>query len=289
LALVALILPAFIVLTTYPDRRLDMLYGETLVGQPGMWRQTLKTGDMGDRLTADLERLPQNAALAADWEQITILWYEQQVEGRRPDLEIFYPIDRYVEYLGERPVCLARHLPVDDAWHLTNVGPFVCLDDAPQTEPPPDILPIGTPYHNADGEPLLELVGARLPQPAVYDAASHVPLLLMWRALDAIPANYSVSLQILDEAWTPVQLSDGTTWQRDIQSPVMGLYPTSRWQPGEVVGDYHEISIPRDVAPGRYRWTVVVYTIDDAGQFIRLQDANGGFNIVGGEFEVRGR
>ncbi|NDJ86859.1 MAG: DUF2723 domain-containing protein [Chloroflexi bacterium] len=279
-------LPLIIFLATYPDQRLKAIYGDPLVGETHMWRDTLKSGNMGERLTRDLEALPPDAALAADWEQVTILWYEQQVEKRRPDLMIFYPIERYTDFIGKRPICLARHLPVGQEWHLTNTGALICLQDEPQTVIPRGLVPLNAVYHTDTQTRILKLEGYQISQEPPYKAGMHLPVLLTWRALTPMTNDYSISVQILTENWEPVFLKDGTAWQRDIQSPVMGLYPTSRWTPGEVVNDYHEISIPRDIPPGTYRWTVVVYTAQPDGTFTRLTDTDGNINVNGGVFEV---
>ncbi len=258
---------------TFPDYRDHALYGESL----GLWRQTMKTGDMGIRLTSHLDRLPPNVVLAADWEQITILWYEQQVEGQRPDLEIVYPIERYADY-QERPVCLARHVPVDANWHPTNIGALICLNAEPITNLPEYITPIGTALMDAAGKPILELAGYEL-EAKPYNAGAHVPLVMTWRALTDVPHDYSVSLHLLDEAWN-------TAWSRDIQSPVMGMYATSHWVEGEVVQDYHEIDIPRDLPSGHYLWTVVIYRQLEDGTFEHLRDADNHVNILGGTLAV---
>lgn len=264
--------------TTYPDRRLDMLYGESLVGQQ-MWRETLKTGDMGDRLTARMDDLPENAALAADWEQVVILWYEQNVDGTRPDLNIFYPIERYTDYENsETPVCLSRHLPVDESWHPTSVGALVCLNRAPNFAAPDDVTPLEQTLVNDAGDPLLELAGFMW-NGDTYQAGTHAPLSLVWRAAGNIPNDYSISLQVLTSDYQ-------VYWQRDIAHPVMGMYPVSRWEAGEVVEDYHEIDIPRTMPPGQYFWSVVVYRQLEDGTFVQLRDTDGNVNIIGGTFTV---
>ena len=245
--IIILALPVAQFIQTYPDRREDAVYDQPL----DLWRETLKTGDMGARLVAGMHSLPENATLAADWEQVTILWYYQQVEGIRPDLEIFYPVERYTDYLDERPVCLARHIPVDEMWHPTNIGALTCLQGEPNFTLPDEAQPVGTKLYTSDGTPALELAAFQANQSS-YAAGTHAPLTIYWRALTDLNADYSISLQVLDENWDPV-------WSRDIQSPVMGMYPTSRWTEGEIVGDYHEIDITRTMPPGRYLWTVVVY------------------------------
>ncbi|MFW5748838.1 MAG: protein O-mannosyl-transferase family, partial [Chloroflexota bacterium] len=261
--------------STFPQQHIESRYGDSL----DLWRQTLKSGDMGARLVSGMDRLPERAAVAADWEQVTILWYEQQVENRRPDLTIFYPIERYAEYLDTQPVCLARHLPVGESWHLTNVDAFVCLNAAPTRALPADVEQLNIPLYTPDGAAVIELAGFRVNAAPIYAPGEHAQLMLVWRALAEMDADYSVSLQVLTEDWQPV-------WQRDIQNPVMGLYPTSRWAQDEIVEDYHEISVPQDLTPGRYLWTVVLYEATADGQFVTLRDDQGNTNILGGVFTV---
>ncbi|MFN8372235.1 MAG: DUF2723 domain-containing protein [Anaerolineae bacterium] len=260
--------------STYPQRRADATYGEPL----DLWRETLKTGDQGARLTAGMSDVPENAVIAADWEQITMLWYEQRVEGLRPDVTLVYPIERYSEF-ADRPLCLSRILPVDPQWHLTNVGALVCLNSEPVMTVPSNITPLDATLYTPDGDEQLTLSGYRLDS-AVMEAGTHVPLLLTWRAAQRMDADYSISLRILDETWQQVLPS------ADIAAPVMGMYPTSRWTAGEVVQDYHELDIPPELPAGRYLWTLVIYRQQLDGTFVQLQDAQGNVNILGGTFEV---
>jgi hypothetical protein len=273
-ALLAFAIPIFQFLNTYPQQRANAVYGAPL----DLWRETLKTGDQGARLTSGMNAVPQNAVIAADWEQVTMLWYTQQVEGVRPDLTILYPIERYTEF-PERPVCLARHLPIDEEWHPSNVGALICLNREPVMSVPENITPLGTTLYTPDGTAQLELSGYNL-NGSNFSAGTHAPLLLTWRASIEIDADYSLSLRILNESWEQVLPSV------DIAAPVMGMYPTSRWITGEVVQDYHEINVPPDLAPGRYLWTLVVYRQQDDGTFVQLQDTQGNVNILGGTFEV---
>jgi hypothetical protein len=47
------------------------------------------------------------------------------------------------------------------------------------------------------------------------------------------------------------------------EEPLSGRYPTSRWQPGELVGDRHVLGVPSDVPPGRYRLVIGLYRAAD--------------------------
>lgn len=277
-ALALLAIPFYQMATTYPEKRLEATYGEPL----DLWRQTLKTGDMGRRLASGLDALPDGAVLAADWEQVTILWYEQNVAGRRPDVTLLYPIERYADFLGERPVCLARHVLTDPRWIPANVDALICLEDAPRFDLPDDIQPINTRLTAPDdGREVIELTGYRWgAEPAAVRRGTHIPLTLYWQALvDDIGADWSLSLRVLSaDDWSVL-------WMRDIGAPVMGLYATSRWAAGEIVADYHELTIPPDIAPGRYLWAVVAYRQVD-GDFVSLRDPQDGINILGGVFDV---
>jgi hypothetical protein len=144
---------------------------------------------------------------------------------------------------------------------------------------PHDVQPLEIVLNDPLGQPLLELAAVDAAEP-VYATGTHVPLLLYWRALAEIPHDYSISLRVLDESWNEV-------WKRDIQNPVMGMYPTSFWQTGEVVADYHEMSLDRKLPLGRYLWALVVYRPLDDGGFEQLTDSDGNVQILGGTFELR--
>jgi hypothetical protein len=262
----------------YPLQRSEAIFGQPL----DVYRQVLKSGDMGDRLAARMGDLPPKALVLADWEQLTILWYKQKVEGLRPDLTLIYPIDRLEEFAGgDRPLCLARLLPVSREWHPANIGPLVCLSHEPGSAVPEGFTRLGTSLFTPEREPRLELVAYRIDRTTLA-SGQYIPLVLAWRALMQHPEDYSISLHILTEDWQQV-------WAQDIAAPVLGMYPTSRWVQGEVVTDYHELAIPPTMAPGRYLWTVVIYRRLADGSFAQLRDARGNIEVLGGTFEVVAR
>ncbi|MGQ9490636.1 MAG: glycosyltransferase family 117 protein [Anaerolineae bacterium] len=272
----ALLIPLIQFRQTYTLRWHEATYGEPL----DIWRQTLKTGNLGERLAAGLEDLPANAVVIGDWEQITILWYYQKVEKRRPDLTLVYPIERLTDYVAsDRDVIIARHVPVGTEWHPTNIGALVHLQRHPSYTISERMSSVGILLHNSENEPRLELVGYSMDD-GPYVKGTYVPLLLTWRALTDLAEDYAISLRILDE-------NRRQLWSKDIASPVIGMYPTSRWVKDEMVQDYHELAIPPEMAPGRYLWTVVVYSQTANGEFIHLRNPQGETEILVGTFEVR--
>lgn len=86
-------------------------------------------------------------------------------------------------------------------------------------------------------------------------------LTLVWQAETVPASDYTVFIHLLG--------LDGVccVWQADMM-PQQNQYPTSRWQPGEVVVDAYQISIPDGAAPGEYVLEVGLYL---AGNGRRLQ------------------
>jgi tetratricopeptide (TPR) repeat protein len=66
--------------------------------------------------------------------------------------------------------------------------------------------------------------------------------------------DYTVSIQLRDAAGAIVAQSDG--WPR------RGSYPTSLWEPGEVVADGHTLFLPADLPAGRYGLYACLYDLE---------------------------
>jgi hypothetical protein len=85
---------------------------------------------------------------------------------------------------------------------------------------------------------------------------------LIWQALQPVPANYNLSLRLIDASGLPVSV-------RDLQ-PHYGFYPTSLWPPGEAVEDVLSLPIPQDTPPGNgFTLELILYslaTLDPIGQ-----------------------
>ena len=240
------------------------------------WRQTLKSGRMGDRVGRALADVDLGAVILCDWEQSTALWYHQQVEGLRPDVQIAYPIDRLEDYAGsQRPLYVARaHAGLSDLWHPSASGPLIALRAEPTYDLPADASPRDIRFGD-----LISLVGFAYGE-ADFRPATVVPLTLYWQALETPEQDYSVSLRLLDEG-------GNVLYQVDNQHPVLGTYPTSRWTSGEVVGDYYEIQLPSNISAGAYRWGVILYRALPEGGWQSLEVADADAELaVGGTLQV---
>ena len=89
---------------------------------------------------------------------------------------------------------------------------------------------------------------------------------LHWQATGPIDADYTVFVQLLDQG-------NQLVTSRDSQ-PLVGQYPTSRWQPGEVVVDEFSLTLPEHLPPGRYRLVTGMYDLV-TGRRLPATDAAG--------------
>jgi hypothetical protein len=236
-----------------------------------VWRQALKQGRMGDRVGRAIADVAPDAVIVGDWEQATPLWYFQQVEGLRPDVQIVYPVDRLVEAASSgRPLYLTRNDPAAASqWHPSSSGPLIALHPGPVLAPPADMVPI-----NLQMGDDFRLAGVTYSEAALYPAMV-APLTLHWQALQAPSHDYSVSLRLFGEAGQEIAKVDS-------QHPVLGTYPTSLWTAGEFVSDYYELQLPGDLPPGPYRWGVILYRSLPDGGWENLKVAGTGDEMAEG-------
>lgn len=78
-----------------------------------------------------------------------------------------------------------------------------------------------------------------------------VPVELVWQSLAPAPDDYTLFVQVLDAAGRLVAQQDGP--------PLGGRYPTSAWEPGDVVTERRSIALPGGLAPGEYPLVVGWY------------------------------
>jgi hypothetical protein len=215
-----------------------------------------------------LARVEPNAVVVGDWEQATVAWYLQLVEGQAPNVQVNYPVTNLpftLKDFSDRPIWLMARTAVPDDRRLSGDGPFVHVTTKERfaVAPPADAAPAAGRFEDS-----LELVaiayadrmGARVTSP---DRGGDVlPITLYWRALGPTRRDLSISVRLI----TP----DGRiAAQQDNAAPVLSLYPTSRWAEGEVVGDYYELPY-RSLPPGDYRLEVRVYLVDGGFRDLRV-------------------
>ncbi|MBC7248739.1 MAG: glycosyltransferase family 39 protein [Anaerolineae bacterium] len=104
----------------------------------------------------------------------------------------------------------------------------------------------------------------------VVDAHLHpgevMALPLRWRALTPLDEEYNAFVHLGLPGAPPLAQNDGI--------PQNGLAPTSVWAVGREVLDRRVLSLPDDMAPGRYQVTVGLYRLSD-GSRLAVRNVNG--------------
>ncbi len=243
------------------------------------WRQLLRGQQAQRFVESSLPNVLPNSIIWGDWEQYTPLKYYQLINGQRPDVTVRNPLDRWPEKVAAaraagRPIYFTRKTAdLIGTPYLSMVGPLIYLGTEPQTAAPPNITPTAINFENQ-----LELLGYRAQiWPRSSSGGAILQVTLYWRAPQKITADYALSLRLLNAAGQEI-------YKRDAQHPVLSSYPTSRWSPGEVVGDFYELPL----AAGPVTLQILPYRSDGPGQWHNLTPAGAaqpGANI--GPFEAR--
>jgi len=100
-------------------------------------------------------------------------------------------------------------------------------------------------------------------------------LVLYWQAERPLDDNWTVFVHIVDSTGTLIT-------QRDSQ-PRDGSYPTSIWDPGEIVDDRHSLALPSGLPEGEYQVVVGLYSLE-SGERLSVLDSEG--NPVGDSIPV---
>jgi hypothetical protein len=229
------------------------------------WRQDLQRSPLAERFgrLAFAGAVP-NSVIVCDWEQATVLWYLQRVEGQRPDVTIRYPIERLDETLAEartnsRTVYISRTLPgVERRGVTSSVGPLLQVSPPPASNPPPipDIA-------RFEGGLTLATVSLHDPSPR---PGSVLPFTLRWRSEQRLPEAYAVSVRLISP-------SGAVLAAHDERHPALGTSPTNTWAAGQTVGDYHELPLGSRLTPGTYQLQVLPYRVQPLGNLRRLDAA----------------
>ena len=213
-------------------------------------------------LTGDL---PQNAVLVSnDRDEMTPLWYLQQVEGVQKDVAGVFPLllpEPAWENLGRtldsalatgRPVYLIKPMPgleVKAALQETPGGRLVAVTGLTAASPS------ATPVNQPVGESLT--LAAVDTAPSVVSPGTTLQVDLTWQVTAPVPGDYTSFVQLLAPDGEKIAQSD---------HPVGGVfYPTSMWLPGETLRDRHLLSLPANAPARPYRLLAGLYLLDEGG------------------------
>ena len=203
--------------TTYNDQVALQAWGEGVLSMP----------------------LEKNAAILADSEKIAPLYYLQQAEGLRPDLDIIVLPDEaaYRSELDARisagqTVYLARFLPgLQTVYHLRSRGPLVEVSSEALEELPAGVLESDL---RLDG---LRLLGYQIEEPAAVDSES-TAVTLYWQTDGVVEQPHYIYVRWSGRDYEGLPDVPGGA------HPAGNYYPTAAFRPGEMVPDYHLLPRP---------------------------------------------
>jgi hypothetical protein len=164
-------------------------------------------------------------AMRADYSVV----YINQVQRNIPDPNL-------ITYFGRRvPEYVVRLNGIDYVW----VYPAINSDGSP----PDGVVQVGVSMGEAV---VLEGYVARS-----VTKGHGLIITLYWRALESDLPDYSVYVRAVD--------GEGQIYARADSPPVMGFWPTSRWEAGKLVADEQVLLRPAETEPGAYRLEVGMY------------------------------
>ncbi len=210
----------------------------------GRWHALDQSADDGGEPWARVALagpLAHGAAVLADSEKIAPLYYLQQIEGLRPDLDIMvlpdeaaYRAEVDARLAAGGAVYLARYLPgLAGVYTLRSAGPLVEVSTTPLTALPDDATPAGVTVGP------LRLLGYQVG--AAPDEGSAVAITLFWT--QAGPAADSDPSAALHLRWAnPFTGAEAPVVSG--QHPVGNTYPLNAWRPGEIVADHYILPLP---------------------------------------------
>ena len=169
--------------------------------------------------------LAAESAMRADYS----VFYINQVQRNIPDPNLVTYFQR------RRPEHIVRLNGIDYAW----IFPAVSSDGSL----PASAIPVGVPMGDA-----VSLEGYEI-RPAA--AGEGMIITLYWRALQSELPDYFVYARAVDDT--------GQIHARADSPPVMGFWPTSRWEAGSLVADEQVLVRPPETEPGTYRLEVGMY------------------------------
>jgi hypothetical protein len=124
---------------------------------------------------------------------------------------------------------------------------------------------ISLPEDAANFDDKIALLDIDLPQEPLQPGGL-LPVQLRWQGLADMSEDYTVFLQVLND-------QDQIVGQIDAW-PLQGTFPTSEWQPGEIVQDPYQIQLSSDLPPGNYRLQAGLYLLATLRR-LPLLDAQG--------------
>jgi len=230
-----------------------------------------------------LQAAPPGALILSNWHQATPLWYLQQVEGLRRDVQVSYVypegstpngevwVRRIRQAAGQRAVLVTNRFPEYAAlpYRFTALGEGWLVQAVPARDLGQGFS--GAPQALGDK---VKFMGVRLEQTQSAPGQT-VSLQVAWQPLADLERDYSWFVHL--------EGPQGIAGQADI------TYGAGRVPVGEILIDGYRFSLRPDTPPGDYRLIGGVYITFPDGHWERLRTADGQDAITLGSIHVRPR
>jgi hypothetical protein len=217
-----------------------------------------------------LKSAPSNAIVLSNWHWANPLWYLQQVEGLRRDVQVDYVYPRgeplatsWLNAIGDglptgRAVIVDMYFRNEfeaSPYFFEPIGPaaFQVLP-SPRTEPPGDFI-----SSNSDFENKFRLVGYSTPV-AAAPAGEALTILLTYRVEAQPDRDYSFFVHLVDASGQVIGQSDQTL-------------QTTRYHVGDVIVARFFVAPLTTVPPGEYSLLAGIYSVSGDGQITSLNSA----------------
>jgi hypothetical protein len=228
------------------------LYWQSEIAMDRNWSIFVHVVDEAGVIVAQRDRYPGMGSLAT-----TLLTPGQTFADRYvlPIPEAAYAPAEAEIHVGLFDLADGTRLALPDGADSLALAPVSIL--ARQRVTFPGLGDVPNPFRQNFGDQI-ELIGYDMDRRALRPGDT-LRLTLWWRALDAIPANYSVFAHVRGEG--------ETLWAGKDSWPLRGNAPTSTWRMGEVYRDPYELTLQSDTPAGLYDVEVGLYDADG----VRLQ------------------
>jgi hypothetical protein len=183
--------------------------------------------------------------ISNDRDEVMPLWYMQQVEGVRPDLTGLFPL--IVQGPGWGNVAQVAERALETGRQVYLIKPMPGLEVKFALQPTEGLLEVLGPAASGPPERASDLVLADTVRLLGYDLGSPLEpggvleVALHWQPLRPMDADYTSFVHLLDAEGQKVAQSD--------HLPGGVYYPTSLWQPGEMLLDVHRLALPEALGP----------------------------------------
>jgi len=202
-----------------------------------------------------LENAPADALVLADWHWATPMWYLQQIEGLRPDVEVRYVYNvagedyretwrRHIEANDPERSLILTHFYEFDGYTTEPWQTVYLIRRRPVTQPVGALSSLDTIF---DGH--LRVLGFSV-QLAAVQPGEPIECVLAWQALAEMNGTESFTLRLLDDGGNRVAQADRS------------LMSTSS---GEVRFERLVLPVYPTLPPGTYQLALGTYTVTEAG------------------------